>query len=69
MEIKTRVPGVVQKILVNEGDEVKTKDCLIVLEAMKMEQSILCPMDGTVIEVNVEAGSHVRAGTVLMVVE
>lgn len=69
MEIKTRVPGMVQKIMVKEGDAVKTKDVLAVLEAMKMEQSVLCPVDGTVSEIKVEAGSRVRAGEVLMVVE
>ncbi len=69
MEIKTRVPGVVQKIMVKEGDEVKVKDSLAVLEAMKMEQAILCPVDGTVSEINIEVGDHVRAGAVLMVVE
>jgi len=69
MEIKTRVPGVVQKIMVKEGDEVKTKDVLLVLEAMKMEQSVLCPTDGSVSEINVEVGDHIRAGAVLMVIE
>lgn len=69
MEIKTRVPGVVQKILVKEGDEVKVKDSLAVLEAMKMEQAVLCPVDGTVSEIKIEEGDHVRAGAVLMVVE
>ena len=69
MEIKTRVPGVVQKILVKEGDEVKVKDGLAVLEAMKMEQTIPCPVDGIVSEIRIEVGDHVRAGAVLMVVE
>lgn len=69
MEIKARVPGVVQKILVKEGDEVKVKDGLAVLEAMKMEQTIPCPVDGTVSEIRIEVGDHVRAGAVLMVVE
>lgn len=69
MEIKTRVPGVVQKILVQEGDAVKVKDGLAVLEAMKMEQTIPCPVDGTVSEIRVEVGDHVRAGAVLMVVD
>lgn len=69
MDIKTRVPGMVQKIMVKEGDAVKAKDVLAVLEAMKMEQSVLCPVDGTVSEIKVEAGSRVRAGEVLMVVE
>ena len=69
MEIKTRVPGVVQKILVKEGDEVKVKDSLAVLEAMNMEQAVLCPVYGTVSEIKIEECDQVRAGAVLMVVE
>lgn len=69
MEIKTRVPGTVQAILVKEGDAVKTKDVLMKMEAMKMEQPILCPVDGTVSEIKVEVGDRVRAGAVLAVVE
>lgn len=69
MEIKTRVPGTVEKLNVKVGDQVKAKDELLVLEAMKMMQKILSPVDGEVIELNVEEGGRVRAGSVLMVIE
>ena len=69
MEIKTRVPGVVQKIFVQEGDNVKVKDALAVMEAMKMEQTILSPIEGTISEIKIEVGDHVKVGAVLMVVE
>lgn len=69
MEIKARVPGVVLELLVKAGDQVKAKDVVIKMEAMKMIQSILTPVDGEVVEVNVEQGERVRAGSVLMVIE
>ena len=37
MEIKTRVPGVVEEVLVKEGDQVSAKDVIVKIEAMKME--------------------------------
>lgn len=69
MEIKTRVPGVVEEIMVKEGDQVSAKDVLVKIEAMKMEQSILTPIDGEVTEVRVEKGDHIKAGQVLVVIE
>ena len=62
MEIKTRVPGVVEEILVKEGDQVSAKDVIVKIEAMKMEQSILTPVAGEVTEICVEKADHDKAG-------
>ncbi len=69
MEIKARVPGMVEALKVKVGDEVKKMDVLLVLEAMKMQQNIPSPVDGEVTEINVEEGDRVKAGQVLLVVE
>ena len=69
MEIKTRVPGTVEKLNVKVGDQVKMKDELLTLEAMKMMQKIISPIEGEVTELNVEEGDRVRAGAILMVIE
>lgn len=69
MEIKTRVPGMIQNLNVKVGDQVKTKDVVAVMEAMKMEQNILSPVDGEVTDIAVEVGDRVRAGAVLMTIE
>ena len=69
MEIKTRVPGVVEEILVKEGDEVSAKDLIVKIEAMKMQQYILTPVAGEVTEICVEKGDHIKAGQVLAVIE
>jgi biotin carboxyl carrier protein len=42
---------------------------LLVLEAMKMEHALRAPHDGTVVEVDFDAGDQVEAGAILVVVE
>ena len=69
MDIKARVPGVVTKICVAEGDEVKKGDIVMIMEAMKMETKVPCPCDGEVTEIKVEEKDHVKGGQVLMTVE
>ncbi|MDR1069827.1 MAG: biotin/lipoyl-binding protein [Gracilibacteraceae bacterium] len=69
MEIKARVPGAVKALNYKVGDEVKTRDIVCVLEAMKMEQPVPTPKDGTVKEIKVAVGDKVKAGAVLMVIE
>ena len=69
MEIKARVPGVVETINVKEGDTVSKKDVVMKLEAMKMVTPVLSPADGEVTEVCVEKGEHVKGGQVLMIIE
>ncbi|MBI3469993.1 MAG: biotin/lipoyl-binding protein [Candidatus Solibacter usitatus] len=60
------MPGQVLRILVREGQAVRAGDCLIVLEAMKMEQSIRTTIDGVVGAVLVEAGQVVAPGQKLV---
>ncbi|MCD8010655.1 MAG: biotin/lipoyl-binding protein [Lachnospiraceae bacterium] len=69
MEIKSRVPGVIEEVLVEEGDQVEEKTVVAKLEAMKMVQKVLTPVSGEVTEVCVEKGARVKPGQVLMVIE
>jgi len=62
------MPGTVLRVLAAVGDEVKTGDALVVLEAMKMEHAVKAVADGTVTDVLVDASAQVDAGTVLIVV-
>ena len=48
------IPGMVSKVNVKPGDQVEVNDVLAVIEAMKMETSIVARMDGTIDEVFVK---------------
>ena len=67
--ITSPMPGVVEHILVKEGDEVKAGDTLLVLIAMKMEYSLKTPVDGIVRSLPHAAGQNVSKGALLAVVE
>ncbi len=69
MEVKARMPGQIVDLKVKPGDEVKTKDILGSMEAMKMYQPIPCPKAGTVKDVKVSVGDKVKSGQVLFVIE
>jgi biotin carboxyl carrier protein len=65
-EVKAPMPGMVLKVFVNEGMEVKKGDNLFVLEAMKMENIIKAPADVTVKTVKIKPGDKVEKGQVLL---
>ena len=62
------MPGTITNILVKEGDNVKKGQVLAILEAMKMENEIISPVDGTIKSVNVEKGQNVNLGDVIVVI-
>ncbi len=66
MQVGASIPGAVSKVLVKKGDEVKENDVLLIIEAMKMETSVVARANGVVGEVKVEAGDSVVAGQLLM---
>lgn len=55
------MPGQVVKVNVNVGDVVSKKQCLVIVEAMKMENELITAIDGTVTCVHVTAGQQVDA--------
>jgi biotin carboxyl carrier protein len=65
-EIKAPMPGMVLKVFVNEGMEIKKGDNLFILEAMKMENIIKAPADVTVKTVKIKPGDKVEKGQVLL---
>jgi biotin carboxyl carrier protein len=65
-ELKAPMPGLVLNVLVNEGQEVKKGDAIIVLEAMKMENILKSPADVTVKKIAVKKGVAVEKGQVLV---
>ena len=63
------MPGTVVKVLVEEGDEVEEGQTLLVLEAMKMEQSVAAPHAGTIRALPFDEGDRVPGGAVLAELE
>ena len=53
------IPGTIVKVYVKIGDKVKKGDKLIVLEAMKMNNELMSPLNGTIKSINVNAGERV----------
>lgn len=56
------MPGKILAVKANPGQAVKKGDVLLVLEAMKMENEIVAPQDGTVASINAAVGDSVDAG-------
>ena len=68
-EIKAPMPGLVLEIAVTDGQEVKEGDKLLILEAMKMENSIMIQTSAIIKKVSVSAGQAVEKGQVLVELE
>ena len=68
-EIRTAMPGKIVRILAASGSEVKKGDGIIVVEAMKMQNELKSPKDGTVKEIRTSEGTTVNAGDILAVIE
>ena len=60
------MPGVVLGINVEVGQEVSEDDALLVLEAMKMESTLVSPSNGVVKTISVSSGETVEKGQLLI---
>ncbi len=63
------IPGKIIEISITVGEQIKAGDTLMVLEAMKMENSIQMPQDGIVRKILIEQGSQVKANELLVEIE
>lgn len=61
------IPGVVVSVSVAPGDEVTAGQQMLVVEAMKMQNELRAPRDGTIEQVAVGAGSTIEVGDLLLV--
>jgi biotin carboxyl carrier protein len=67
--VSAPMPGKVVKLLVKPGDKVVSRQGVVVVEAMKMENELRSPKDGIVADIKVAEGALVEAGAVLVVIE
>lgn len=66
VKIESPMPGNILDIKVSAGQSVSRGDVLLVLEAMKMENDIVAPSDGTVAGIHVARGDTVDTGALLV---
>lgn len=59
--------GLIVDVKVETGQKVKAGDEVVILEAMKMENPIVAPKDGTILEIKVSKGSTVNTGDTLVI--
>ncbi|MBQ9609193.1 MAG: biotin/lipoyl-binding protein [Lachnospiraceae bacterium] len=63
--VSAPMPGKILNIKSSVGASVKKGEVILILEAMKMENEVVAPEDGTVASINVAAGDSVEAGDTL----
>ena len=64
--VGSTIPGTVSQVFVKEGEEVKQNQPLLVLEAMKLETTVVAKQDGVIDKIYVAAGNRVNTGDLLL---
>ena len=65
INVASPMPGKILDVKANVGDAVKKGQVILILEAMKMENEVVAPEDGTVASIDVASGATVEAGDTL----
>lgn len=68
-QVSSPMPGTILAVNVAVGDTVKRGQVLMILEAMKMENEIMCPRDGRVTAIQTAKGAAVESGTPLCTIQ
>ena len=67
-KVSAPMPSVIIQYLVNEGDKVKANQKVLILEAMKMQNTLVAPYEGTVSKILFKAGDQVQEGAELLII-
>ena len=65
VKVNSPMPGKILSVKASVGQAVKRGEVIMILEAMKMENEIGAPSDGTIASINVNEGASGEAGSVL----
>ena len=68
-DLKALMPGKIIKVLVSEGQKVKMGDPVLIMESMKMEQTIVATSTGTIERIEISKGDTVETGFVMMIIQ
>jgi len=66
--IESPMPGTIMDIKVNVGDKVEVDQCLVILEAMKMENEIVAPKAGTIAAIHTSKGTAIDVGGAIITI-
>jgi len=66
--IESPMPGTILDIKVNVGDKVEVDQCLVILEAMKMENEIVAPKAGTIAAIHTSKGTAIDVGGAIITI-
>lgn len=67
-KVNSPLPGVIVEVSVKEGQAVKSGQKVAVLEAMKMENEISAPKDGTITAIHVNKGDSILEGAPIVTI-
>ena len=67
--IEAFIPGTIQRIMAKEGQEVSTGTPLLILEAMKMRNEVLSPVQGVIRKIHVKEGEMVSKSHLLLEID
>ncbi len=65
IKVSSPMPGKILAVKANVGDSVKKGQVILILEAMKMENEVVAPEDGTIASIDVTVGAMVESGDTL----
>jgi pyruvate carboxylase subunit B len=67
--VESFIPGKIVKIMVSEGQAVTRGDSLLILEAMKMNNRIMAPMDGVIKKIFIKENERIPKNHLLLTLE
>ena len=68
-EVVSHLPGTIIKIMVEEGQAVEAGQLLLIHEAMKMQNRVIAPISGVVVELNVKEGDKITKNHLMVKIE
>jgi biotin carboxyl carrier protein len=67
ISVKSPMPGLIKEVFIQEGDKLKKGDPLLILEAMKMENTLKCPLDELIVtSIRIQKGQSVEKNECLV---
>ncbi len=68
-DVVSHLPGTIIKVMVEEGQAVEAGQLLLIHEAMKMQNRVVAPISGVVVELNVKEGDKITKNHLMVKIE